>query len=135
VYLYLCKNNYDLYLTLFNVLRLKISRSNFRITKLTEYDICDSLATLCFSQTESLWRYTMAEEKFCSGKHTESHLNRKCKDNESTIQYASPLCLPRIAKLYSPANREKPFSDHKIPSTGKIVFLIDIQYKATIPLE
>jgi len=50
VYLYLCKNNYDLYLTLFNVLRLKISRSNFRITKLTEYDICDSLATLCFSQ-------------------------------------------------------------------------------------
>lgn len=126
----------NLYLTLFSALRLKTFRSNFRITKLTKYDICDSLAILCFPQTESLWRrYTAAEEKFCSGKHTESHLNRKCKDNESTIQYARPLCLPRIAKLYSPANREKPFSDHKIPSTGKIVFLIDIQYKATISLE
>lgn len=122
------------YLSLFELFRLawlKIPRSDIRIIKLTKYSICDSLATLYFTQTVSLRRRCRGKGKFCSGKHTKNHLNRKCKDNESTIQYARPLCLPRIAELYSPADHEKPFSGYKIPSTGEIVFLIDILYKAT----
>jgi len=72
--------------------RLKISAVILGMAKLTEYNICDSLAILRFTFHRKLYRYgggAAATEKFCSGKHTENHLNRKCKDNESTIQYAS----------------------------------------------
>lgn len=44
-------------------------------------------------------------------------------------------CACQESRNYSPADHEKPFSGYKIPSTDEIVFLIDILYKATIPLE
>lgn len=94
--------------------RLKIPISAFKIAKLAQYDICDSLAIFCFTFHRRLSRYgsgAAQQEKNSArpGKHTENHLNRKCKDNESAIHNTRPLCLPRIAELYSPADREKPF--------------------------
>lgn len=51
------------------MVRLKIPISAFKIAKLAQYDICDSLAILCFMfhrrvhPTESLWKRSYGERK------------------------------------------------------------------------
>lgn len=102
---------------------LKISTSILRTAKLTEYNICDSLAILRFTFHRKLRRYgggAAATEKFCSGKHTENHLNRKCKDNESMIQYASIVPAKNRGTIFTCKTVKSPFSSGRIPSAIEI---------------
>lgn len=119
--------------------KLKISISAFRISALVRatWYLCDSLAIVCFTFHRRLSHYedgAVQREKNSarSGKHTKNHLNRKCKDNESAIHNTRPLCLPRIAELYSPADREKPFSVERYLPLAKLFSWS--RYEPTIPL-
>lgn len=113
--------------------RLKIPISAFKIAKLAQYDICDSLAIFCFTFHRRLSHYgsgAAQREKNSArpGKHTENHLNRKCKDNESAIHNTRPLCLPRIAELYIHLQTVKTrFLLKDTFRCGEIVFLIAIR--------
>lgn len=103
--------------------------------KFAQYDICGGLAIFCFHRRLSHYESGAVQREKNStrpGKHTENHLNRKCKDNESAIHNTRPLCLPRIAELYSPAKREKPFSRKDNLPLAKL--FSPSRYEPTIPL-